>query len=107
MCVALGSTLRRQAETTFNSTAPQLVVTSSAAAGTLGAFLGFADLQGTAIEHRTIELRDGGVCCRRVGHGDECEATGLAGLAIRWDCHLANLTDCGERRFEIRLPGVV
>jgi len=68
---------------------------AAAATATLGLGACFVDIQGTTVEVLTVEAFNGrtsGV----IGHGDERETAGAAGLTIGDDRDLFDVAVCGE-----------
>jgi hypothetical protein len=79
--------------------------TEAATASALLTLLRFVHLDLSPVEHLPVELGDGFGRCLSVTHGHEREATGLPGLPIRGNHHLANLAYCSERGLDARLSG--
>ena len=89
------------------SVAPTAAASAAAAASAWGSLLGFVDLEDSAVQRRPVELRDGGIGCRRVAHRDERETSRPARFTIGWDRDFANLACLGEEGLKIGLGGVV
>ena len=63
--------------------------------------LGFVDREGTAIEFFAVESLHSGFGSGAVGHLDETETTGLAGIPIGNDIHLVHRTIRFEELAEV------
>jgi hypothetical protein len=96
---------------TATTAAPTGAATTTAAAAEAAAtaalltLLGFVHFDLAPIEHLPVELGDGFGRGLGVAHCHEREATGLPGLTIRGNHHLANLAYCSERGLDARLGG--
>ncbi len=85
------------ATATTEATTAAAAAAEATTAAALTSLFGFVHAKGTAVEHGTVELRDGFLRAFGGAHLNEREAARAAGLAIDHELHFRNFAAFGER----------